>query len=431
MSTDELRTLTTDWQRSIVIDTTIDDALIKKLSPQILQLRQASTDPITVGIDSYGGSLSSLETLLGLLTGPTQTARSGQIITVATHRAYSSAANLLAFGSYAVALRHSEILFHDVRYGGMEDVTPEKARDAARSLQDANDSFSLRLAHKVIPRLVWAYIDLRPQFAEVQRDFAKRHSGYSKLVAAYAPPVDGYECFDLPSFATTLWRNLSRRNDSLISNVMNRLAQWIHLTSISRTLPTYRPKGSRIPGMLDGGRYLHKLFKGKPEHFQQCEDSLKLFFSLFISDVSSSKADTVDPDAALERALREHAVLQSLNDPKHVSYATDLMERHSSVFFGGVNTKELEDQSEQEREKLREKAAPHARLLWHFCVLLCRELFEGEHVLSPRDAQLLGLVDEVAGGGTVQSRREWKAKRLSQQQDLQANLADPESDARS
>jgi hypothetical protein len=41
-------------------------------------------------------------------------------------------------------------------------------------------------------------------------------------------------------------------------------------------------------------------------------------------------------------------------------------------------------------------------------VLLCRELFEGEHILKPKDAQLLGLVDEVAGGGPVQSKRDFR-----------------------
>lgn len=401
------QSLTIDWDRSILVNGVIDDELVKRLTPAILKLRQSSTEPITVGIDSPGGSLASLDVLLALLTGPTQQGNPGKIITVVTHRAYSSAANLLAFGSYAVALRHSEILYHDVRYGGMDDVTPEKARDAAKSLQDANDAFALRLAHRIIQRLVWAYIDLSPNFKEVQREFSSRHQNYSKLVSAYAPPIDGFECIDLPSFATSLWRNLSARNDLLIHNVMVRLSQWIHLTKIAKSAPTYRPKGSRNPGMLDGPRHLHKLFKGKPENFEQCEEPLKLFLSLFLEDIASAKSDSINISGTLERAIREYGILQSLNEPKHVRYASDLMASNSSIFFGRKIANGLDSLPEQERNELLAKAAPHARLLWHFCVLLCRELFEGEHILTPRDAQLLGLIDEVAGGGPLQSKREW------------------------
>lgn len=53
---------------------------------------------------------------------------------------------------------------------------------------------------------------------------------------------------------------------------------------------------------------------------------------------------------------------------------------------------------------------PNAQLFWLFCVSLCRELFEGEHTLKPIDAQLLGLVDEVAGGGPIETKREYRTR---------------------
>ena len=110
-----------------------------------------------------------------------------------------------------------------------------------------------------------------------------------------------------------------------------------------------------------------------------------------------------------------------MNDPKHIRYATDLMLQHSHVFFGGGVADELESKSEAEKAEIFAKAAPHARLLWHFCVLLCRELFEGEHILRPSDAQLLGLVDEVSGGGPIQSRRDFRVDRAK------AKAAKPEA----
>ena len=419
---DELKFLTVNWDRSLIIDTTIDDDLVRKLTPKILSLRQASNEPITVGIDSPGGSLSSLDVLISLFTGPSQSGTKSQIITVVTHRAYSAAANFLAFGDYAVAMRHSEVLFHDVRFGGMDDVTPEKARDAAKSLQDANDAFALRLAHKVITRLVWTYVELRSQFDDLRKKYPATHKWYAKIVSAYATPDDDFETVDLPTFATALWAKLSRQNDSLIKNVMQRLNRWIQLTKIATSAPTYRPKGSRRPGLLDGSRYLHKLFEGDRKHFESSEEHLKLLLSLIVADIASTKTDNVDFPVVLERATREYAILNSMNDSKHIRYASNLLSRHGTIFFAGG----LDGKTEDQRSELIAKAAPYATLLWHFCVLLCRELFEGEHVLKPSDAQLLGLIDEVCGGGPIESRREFVVEALSNDDEQQPS---PSSEA--
>lgn len=403
-----LKSVTIDWRRSLLIDSSIDDELIRRITPQILALRQESNEPITIGIDSPGGSLASLDVLLGLLTGPNQDGEKGEIITVATHRAYSAAANFLAFGTYAVALHHAQVLYHDVRFGGMEDVTSEKARVAAKSLQDANDMFALRLAHRVIQRLIWIYIDLRSNFEEIQTGFPGTYKKFSAIVSAYAPIVDGYKSVDLASFATSIWAMLSSQNDILIWNVMERLERWINLTNVVKTAPTYRQKGSRIAGLLDGSRQLYKRFAGRPEQFQSSEEGLKLFISLIVAGISRKKTGRVNFPLVLDQATREFSILNSMNDPKHVRYATDLMLENPHIFFESKHAKDIDQLPEAEKTEIQTKAAPYATLLWHFCVLLCRELFEGEHVLKPQDAQLLGLVDEVSGGGPIQSRRDFR-----------------------
>lgn len=405
----EVELVTVDWNRSLLIDTSIDDDLVRRLTPQILALRQESTAPITIGIDSPGGSLASLDVLLGLLTGPDQDGHRGEIITVVTHRAYSAAANFLAFGDYSVALSHAQVLCHDVRFGGMEDITPEKARDAAKSLQDANDAFALRLAHRVIKRLIWIYIDLKNDFEKMQSKYPDIHKSYTSLLASYAPKVEGCKNVDLVSFAISLWEKLSPRNDMLIRKVMDRLARWIHLTDIAKKAPAYRLKGSKIAGLLDGSKHLYdKRFSGKTEHFQSSEESLKLLLSLIIANISSAKTENVNFPSVLDQAVSEFGFLDSMNDPKHIRFASDLMFQHSHIFFNGELAVELDGKTEVEKFELFTMAAPHARLLWHFCVLLCRELFEGEHILGPSDAQLLGLVDEVSGGGPIQCRRDFR-----------------------
>jgi hypothetical protein len=148
------------------------------------------------------------------------------------------------------------------------------------------------------------------------------------------------------------------------------------------------------------------LFSGRPEHFESCEEGLKLLLSLIVAEIAQTKSDRVNFSQVLEQANREFSILESMNDPKHVSYASNLLLDHPDIFLPVGS--ELEKLSDDERSAVLAKAAPHARLLWHFCVLLCRELFEGEHILRPSDAQLLGLVDEVSGGGPISSRRDFR-----------------------
>lgn len=411
----DCKEFTVDWKRSLLINTDIDDNLVKLLTPQILALRQESNDPITIGIDSFGGSISSINVLLGLLTGPNQDGKSGKIITVATHRAYSAAANLLALGTYSVALKHAEILYHDVRYGGMEDVTPGKAKDAAKSLQDANYAFALRLAHRAITRLIWIYIDQTTEFNQIQTKYPIKHKRYSDIVSAYAPPSKEIKGIDLVSFATTLWAKLSGQNDSLIDKVMERLESWINLTNIAQSAPTYRAKGSRIAGLLDGARHMHnKNFSGQAKHFQLAEENLKLLLSLIIADIAHTEGERVSFSSVVERAVSEYEILDSMNDSRHIQSALEIMMDYKHIFLGLEVSAQFKEKDVPEQKELIIKAIPHARLLWHFCVLLCRELFKGEHVLNPNDAQLLGLIDEVYGGGPIQSRRDW---RISQKEE--------------
>lgn len=404
---DNIKRFSINWNRSIIIDSVIDDDLIKRITPIILQLRQDSDDPITVGIDSPGGSLASLDILLGLLTGPNQNRNKCDIITVVTHRAYSAAANMLAFGNYAIALSHAQILYHDVRYGGMEDITPEKARDAAKWLQDANDTFSLKLAHRVIKRLLWTYICLQQEFDAIRKKYPDVYNACKTIIDEFVPSDDSIRSIDLASFATSLWSKLSSQNDVLILNVMERLKVWINHTAISTIVPTYREEDVDIPGILDGAKHLYEMFEGRLDFFQEIEKELKLMLGLIVADIAKIKGDSINFSSVLDRSVREYGALQSMNNQAHISYALSLMKNYKSIFIEGIDVAEFDRMGEDEKNVLYDKAIPYARLIWYFCVLLCRELFEGEHILNPSDSQLLGLVDEVSGGGPIKSIRDY------------------------
>src|SRR5438874_1561900 len=102
--------------RSIFISGIIDDEMVAKLTPQIIALRQASTDPITVLIDSDGGNTWAAEVICGLLKSPDHAGARCQIDTVVTGRARSAAAEVLAQGDFIAAYPHAHILFHGTRF---------------------------------------------------------------------------------------------------------------------------------------------------------------------------------------------------------------------------------------------------------------------------------------------------------------------------
>lgn len=188
---------------------------------------------------------------------------------------------------------------------------------------------------------------------------------------------------------------------------MERLSKWVLLRGLAKAFPTYRPKGSRKVGLLDGARELHKLLRGTPDEFGNVEVDLKLMLTLLIAEIANSGATSRSFSGSLDGASRNFILIQSMNDNKHRQSATRLILRNSYIFLDD----DLDAVSEERKKELVAEAMPYAQLFWLFCVSLCRELFEGDHVLSPNEAQLLGLIDEVAGGGAIESRREFRIKK--------------------
>jgi ATP-dependent protease ClpP protease subunit len=84
----------------------INRDMLSRLTPQILKLQSVSRDPITVYIDSPGGNVSNMETILRLLRLTDQDSSPAcQIITAVTTMAGSAAADLLSgFGGRSPTL---------------------------------------------------------------------------------------------------------------------------------------------------------------------------------------------------------------------------------------------------------------------------------------------------------------------------------------
>jgi ATP-dependent protease ClpP protease subunit len=396
-TTKKITRLSANWARSIHVNKIIDDETVRQLAPLILQLRQEDKGPITIGIDSPGGSMSSLEAIQSLLNGPTEKSAHEIFITVVTRRAFSAAAILLASGDYSIAMKHSEILFHDLRYPNLDDVTPDTARDAAKKLQNANADAALKLARVVIRRLVYGYVAQFNEFELARTQVPRIHAAFSKCIYLESEKTQEPKIFELALYATRIHQKLSENNKDLMEKIMERMASQKHMSHISMLIGRMTRKAKDKSG---GIGFIHDLI-GEKENKKQIESELRLFMTILGSKIKTSDFAGQPLELQIEMALREYSMLQAINNSQLIEDAVQKLSEFGILFkFRAKNEAEL---SASEKRKITLKINSSMRLLWLFCIVLCRELLSGEWMLTPTDAQLLGLVDEVYGGGAFQS----------------------------
>jgi ATP-dependent protease ClpP protease subunit len=166
--------------RAVYVQGRIDQLLIDKITPRIIDLQTQSRDPISVYIDSQGGSTASGDSIYRLLKASDQDCSSScRLITVATGRAASAAAILLCSGSYAIAYPESVIFFHGVSRLADSPITATDASDIMELLRQSNDRYALALADRSLSRFGFRYVSQRPKFQEYRQKINKPN--YSDL----------------------------------------------------------------------------------------------------------------------------------------------------------------------------------------------------------------------------------------------------------
>jgi len=385
---------------------------VSTLTPQILALQGENNEPITVGIDSPGGGLVANDRLFQLLKAPTQLNKGCHVITVATNEASSAAANLLAYGDYALALPHASILFHDVRYGGLRDVTPGVAKITAKQLSDLNDEYAVKLANYATRRVVWVYLDLQPKFEEAKGKNEEVVKEFEKCVSSL--PKNDNVNIDFVGFWAAVYDRLTEASRPILLATVKKVGWWLEFQAHSSELPALRQAGGATLGMLDGVDYLMRKSVARAANCSiddvQCiteaeYSGLDLLLRLAAIRISRHRVLWEDVSTtSLDSLIADYDLMMKMNDPSHIKSTARFMHRHKVMFSG---LEDIDNKPQEERDKIVVEIFPVARFFWIFCVLLCRSLFDGEHVLNPADAQLLGMIDEVIGGGPIESRREF------------------------
>ena len=231
--------------RCIWVQGRIDQQLIDRLSPQIAKLQDESREPITVYIDSPGGSTLHAEVLLRLLLATNQDgAEPCRLITVATSRASSAAADLLCSGAYAIAYPGSSVFFHGVRTSPDDPITVESAAAITESLRASNERYAMELAGRSYPRLVFQYVFFRARF-----EAFRQRAGNEDL--------SDLECFlglvseRLSPKALKLVENAKKRNDRYEELVDRVFAKAGRLKRFSSPKRRAESEAALLQGIID------------------------------------------------------------------------------------------------------------------------------------------------------------------------------------
>lgn len=350
--------------RAIYVNGNIDQHLVYRLTPQIVQFQSQDRTPITVYIDSDGGSIQNMQGLWRLLTASNQDAAPAcLIITVVTSKAASAAADLLSSGDYAIAMPHSKILYHGSRTIRETPLTVEATSMLAYLLRRTNETYAMELIRKIESRFMFLFLLSRQFFGPI------REKNAPKLMT-------DTECF--------LFH---------ISNSLSEGAQKLLKAATDRH-----------------GRY-DKLLKAAPKASKRKRvakidaDRLKAIIDFEVEDNKDNKNWTFQ-GIGLTRLTDDFFLLNEHLAISESDRLNRLCDQWGKFSLSKEEREEIDRAPETERSaRLIQKVRPQLEPLWAFFVALCHALQEGENELTAMDAYWLGLIDEVIGESKLPSFR--------------------------
>lgn len=352
-------------ERLVEILGEVNDALVSALAPKILRLRSdGSNAPITILINSRGGTAHCIDYLYGLLTAKGAFERSPRLITVAVGDAKSAAATMLALGNYAIAYPKSSIHFHGLRYGRVEDVTMETAEWIATELQNRNRVTAATLASRGTERLALHYAQMKEQCSEIHETNAA---------------VSEVECF-----AMCLKEEVSAGGARIIDKAVDR---WRVLQELSQKVV------KKITASGKKGLDLESaLFRG--------------VIDFGVRRNRGNKEWRLNADGVAQ-VTADYLLLRDYDVGRHIRLVRTLIERFMHTFFdeaevavvAAVDWKGEKPPNPETLAMITSRVNDVIKPFCYFTASIWQHLQEEENPLTPRDAYWLGAVDEVYDSG--------------------------------
>jgi ATP-dependent protease ClpP protease subunit len=376
LTADSHRELTADWSTSIFLHGTFDDKMYLSVSQQILRYRQAGVAAITVGIDSPGGMLSVMDSILSLFGSNIQELNRARCVSVVTREASSAAALFLSLSDYAVADRDAVLLYHSVRIRSA-DITPDQAKRHARNLSMTNFRMAARLAGPMLARLSWAYISVSLKDAQSEPEYERllEVSGLDAESLSHTATNsetgdDTTKGLNIIAYLAAIHPFLTYDAKQLVENALERMKVVIEIdNSMPKTLREGTDIRNRQSRDLDIYRAILAYIAGTSKRYERASDIIEranLHFQMW------GKRDN-NPSETVERRFESKAVDEC--------WSRDAKRRAGT------------------------KSKYQTKTFWLFCLVFCQALLDNENQVSGLDAHFLGLVDEVClrGGETLTS----------------------------
>jgi ATP-dependent protease ClpP protease subunit len=349
----------------VLVDGKFDEQMISRLSPAILKL-QKTRQPITVYIlNSLGGPVTYMESLLRLLRSPDQNFSDPcRIITVVTRMAGSAAADLLCSGDYAIAYPNSTIHYHGGRVYEETALTKERTTLLSEWLRWTTDYYAWDLARKIERRFRLLFLISRDKFAEVR--------------AANSAGMTDFECF-----LDIVMSKLTDNGKKVCEAARDRYKRY---ESLLTKIP--RPKGAKKrPALLEA-------------------EQIKVILD-FELEANKKDSNWTFRYGGLTRVTEDFHLLteylESKGDERLSHWCSDFARfAISSSEKAAIDS--IEDEKERNK-KIIELVQPVIEPVWSFFVALCHALQEGENRLTAKDAYWLGLIDEVLGDQEMFAQR--------------------------
>ncbi|MCX6902575.1 MAG: ATP-dependent Clp protease proteolytic subunit [Verrucomicrobia bacterium] len=361
----ELRKL--DWRRpnhlrAIEVFGEFTDDLGSKVLSEINVFRSQSTEPITVFINSNGGSALVLKYINGFLDCQDLDGRFCRTVTVASGTAASAGAILLAFGDYAYAYEHSYIHFHGVRTSEL----PERFEDAMLLLGELDKTqreVVNKLSRAIIGRVIYRYQKLKHKFHCRRKDVKDR------------------QLIELRCFIDTIRPELSTRARQLVERTYKCVEEARSLTQ--KILPKAKPGQARSPVRSDA-----KVLVGVIQHDIAEYEKKKRFWRI--------------DERGISKIFSDYLTVRDYQIGEHWGSMTGLMRSFGEDFMSREQCEQFRKLDSKEGSRFLVKTvAPKIEPLWYYTVSLCKSLFGGENRLTPADAYWMGIIDEVIGTDLV------------------------------
>jgi|LQYC01.1.fsa_nt_gi hypothetical protein len=379
-----------NYNRSIRVIGEINGQMVAGLAPEILALRQESNEPITVFIDSSGGSIRAFKTLIGLLTHPDQQGQRPWINTFVLGEASSAAAELLSLGDHAIAYPHVEINFHGARISSHE-VTAEYAKFLQYGLHHENWISSSVLADVMFDRLLEIYSQEKDAITQIRQETSEELKKFDNLYSEGS--------LDVPAFARFLSNEVNDPQAEMIKECLVRMAEYEEIAILS-TDERFKKDMERSP--------LFKLISRSTEitHKEELKEQLAVLHSILIRRFSTREQWDIYGEDFLELRADFEYVSNSLvgflsDQPmsKLLIYGKNFIPPDALKIIRSKTMEEFEQDTDYQDwfQKVITPARDIIEPLWGFAEMLSQALYRGEHELTPKDAWWLGLVDEVIG----------------------------------